>query len=213
MGAIKAGNADWVDLGLGRRPGTAGPAGYTPGQHHPDPFAGDAAKFTITSANADQYADKLSPGHLALLKAYPRPTRCRSTRRTAAPRTRSGFTTLANATTAELTAGGNGIVGAAEGIPFPIPQNGLEAIWNHLPRAYRGVAVHRATARQVAPTAAGSYIAGPDFEDDVPSSHYAAEGATIASRSTTTSSTSSRRSPARPRSPARSSSSTRPWTR
>src|SRR5690349_12573916 len=70
LGGEKAGNADgsipaW-NGGL-----TAGPAGYTPGMHHPDPYAGDAAKFTITGANADQYADKLTAGHLALLKAYP----------------------------------------------------------------------------------------------------------------------------------------------
>src|SRR3954467_15802076 len=68
LGGEKAGNADgsipaWTG-GI-----TAAPAGYTPGQHHPDPFASDAAKFTITAANADQYADKLSAGHLALLKA------------------------------------------------------------------------------------------------------------------------------------------------
>ena len=45
---------------------------------------------------------------------------------------------------------------AAEGIPFPIPQNGQEVIWNHKMK-YRGVAVKR-WANQAAPTASGSYI-------------------------------------------------------
>ncbi|HSG53116.1 MAG TPA: DUF1329 domain-containing protein, partial [Rheinheimera sp.] len=59
------------------------------------------------------------------------------------------------ATKAELVEGGNGIINAAIGIPFPMPQNGLEAIWNHLLR-YRGVAASR-NGGQAAPTAAGAF--------------------------------------------------------
>ena len=44
------------------------------------------------------------------------------------------------AATAGLVDSGNGVSGAAIGIPFPIPSNGLEAIWNHLLR-YRGTTV------------------------------------------------------------------------
>ena len=40
----------------------------------------------------------------------------------------------------ELFQGGNGIQNATMGIPFPIPQNGLEAIWNHTLR-FRGEGV------------------------------------------------------------------------
>ncbi len=43
----------------------------------------------------------------------------------------------------------------AEGVPFPIPQNGLEAIWNHLLR-YRGDSVWRVVGQAV-PTAGGDY--------------------------------------------------------
>jgi hypothetical protein len=56
---------------------------------------------------------------------------------------------------AELVQGGNGIINAAIGIPFPIPANGLEAIWNHTVR-YRGVAATR-NGGQAAPTATGDY--------------------------------------------------------
>ncbi|MCZ6507409.1 MAG: DUF1329 domain-containing protein, partial [Acidobacteria bacterium] len=69
VGAEKAGNADgtipaWTG-GI-----TSPPAGYKPGDHHPDPYACDAVLFTITGANIDQYADKLTPGHQAMLETY-----------------------------------------------------------------------------------------------------------------------------------------------
>ena len=38
------------------------------------------------------------------------------------------------ATTAQLAAGGNGVVGAVEGIPFPVPTEGVEPFWNHVLR-------------------------------------------------------------------------------
>ena len=47
------------------------------------------------------------------------------------------------------------MLNAAEGIPFPIPRNGLEAIWNHLMR-YRGKTT-TGVSGQAVPTANGSY--------------------------------------------------------
>ena len=163
LGGEKAGNADgsipaW-NGGI-----TTAPAGYTPGQHHPDPFAGDAVKFTITGANADQYADKLSAGHLALLKAYPDYTMpVYATHRSASNPQRIYDATRQYATTAALAEGGNGITGAVIGTPFPIPQNGLEVIWNHLTR-YRGVAASRHIS-QAAPQRNGIYSL-VDFDDE-----------------------------------------------
>jgi hypothetical protein len=63
--------------------------------------------------------------------------------------------TAKNAPNIELVQGGNGIKGSAIGVPFPLPKNGLEVIWNHITR-YRGVAVKR-WGGQAAPTADGSY--------------------------------------------------------
>jgi len=163
LGGEKAGNAD------GSIPSWDGgimtpPAGYKPGDHHPDPFASDAVLFTITAANADQYADKLSVGHLALLKAYPTyKMPVYPTRRSASNPQRIYDATKQNATTAQLTEGGNGIAGSVVGIPFPIPQNGLEAIWNHLTR-YRGVAARRLIS-QAAPQRNGSYTL-VNFDDE-----------------------------------------------
>ena len=47
------------------------PAGYEPGDWHPDPFAGDEPLFTITAENAKEHAEHLSDGQRALLAAYP----------------------------------------------------------------------------------------------------------------------------------------------
>ena len=45
--------------------------------------------------------------------------------------------TRRNAEKARLLEGGNGFAEAYGGIPFPIPQSGVEAVWNHVAR-YRG---------------------------------------------------------------------------
>jgi hypothetical protein len=63
--------------------------------------------------------------------------------------------TIANATKGQLVNNGNGIDNASVGVPFPIPQNGLEAIWNHITR-YRGEAAQR-WLNQAAVTANGKY--------------------------------------------------------
>lgn len=119
------------------------PTGYKAGDHHPDPFAADQPLYTITGANAAPHEARLTAGQLAVLKAYPsyRLT-VYPTRRSASNPPRIYEATRRNATTAQLVSGGNGIGGATVGIPFPIPQNGLEVLWNSLTR-YRGVAASR----------------------------------------------------------------------
>ncbi|MCG6872430.1 MAG: DUF1329 domain-containing protein [Gammaproteobacteria bacterium] len=155
MGAEKAGNAE------GSIPAWTGgitkpPAGYKPGDHHPDPFSGDQPLLTITGANADQQAARLSPGQLALLKAYPKYKMVvYPTHRSASVPAYVSAATARNAQTAKLVADGNGVSDAIIGIPFPQPKNGHEVIWNHLLR-YRGVAAERWIG-QAAPTRGGSY--------------------------------------------------------
>ena len=122
LGAEAKGNADgsipaWTG-GI-----TTPPAGYKPGQHHPDPFAADQPLFTITGANAGQYAEKLSPGQQAVLKAYPSYKMVvYPTRRSASNPQRIHDATKANVATAKLVGGGNGLSGATIGVPFPIPR-------------------------------------------------------------------------------------------
>ena len=156
MGAIKAGNAEGTipawDGGL-----SSPPAGWEKGTHFIDPFAGDAPLFTITAANMNQYADKLTEGQKALLTTYPDTYKMivYPTHRSAAYPQRIYDATKHIASTARLTEGGNGVTGAINGIPFPIPKEGVQVIWNHLFR-YRANSASR-TIGQAAPTRGGSY--------------------------------------------------------
>lgn len=156
MGAVKAGNADgsipeWTG-GI-----TTPPAGYTVGDHHPDPFSGDKVKYTVTAKNVSEYKEFLTPGQVKLFETYPDTFKMNvyQTRRSASFPEHVYQATLANATRSELIQEGNGISQAAIGVPFPIPKDGLEAIWNHVLR-YRGEAVTR-EGGQAAPTASGDY--------------------------------------------------------
>ena len=163
LGAEAAANAD------GSIPAWNGgvmqaPAGYKPGTHHPDPFAADHPLYTVGSANSAQFEAKLTPGTLALLKAYPSyKLAVYPTRRSAANPQRVYDATRRNATTASLVEGGNGVRGAILGIPFPLPQSGLEAVWNHLTR-YRGVAALRTVAQAAVERGGGYQLV--QFEDE-----------------------------------------------
>jgi hypothetical protein len=138
IGAERAGNADGTipawDGGL-----TQPPAGWNTGQGYVDPFADDKPLFTITAANAAQYADELSPGLQALLKKYPQHFRMNvyPTRRTAALPKDVTDRVLEQAPKVELNGFGLKNLGGST-TPFPIPSSGLEAIWNHLVRYVGG---------------------------------------------------------------------------
>jgi len=156
LGGEKAGNADgsipaWTG-GI-----TSAPAGYSAGDFHPDPYAGEKPEFVITAANYQQYADQLSEGLKKMFETYPDTFKLPvyKTHRSASNPQFVYDATKENATRATLLDDGNGMAGAAVGIPFPIPANGLEAIWNHIAR-YRGPAVQR-NGGQAAVTAGGDY--------------------------------------------------------
>ena len=135
---------------------TTPPAGYQPGMHHPDPYAGDAVQYVVNSKNLEQYKEQLPEGLKALLQKQPEYfLRVFPAHRSAAVPQRIYDATKQNAQSAELIAGGNGVDGVAGGIPFPIPKNGLEAIWNHIMR-YRGDQIHF-TTNQAAVLSNGSY--------------------------------------------------------
>lgn len=177
LGAVKAANQD------GSIPAWAGgitkaPSGYQAGQPHPDPFASDQPLYEITGANADKYKDLLSPGQMAMLKRYSDyKMKVYPSRRSAGYTKAIYDAVIQNATTAELTADGNGIKNATRSVPFPIPKNGLETIWNHLTR-YRGETTER-SVKQVVPTPDGAFTP-VQFSEKVMWA-YNREGATIQS--------------------------------
>lgn len=136
FGAIRAGDPA---LGIpawsgGLRQAPAGFAG--PGSFAVDPFPEQRPQLIIDAHNRAEHAEHLSEGVQALFSAYPATFRLPvypSERTFAAPpEVYAG--TRKNATRAQLAEGGNGFSGAVGGIPFPLPQNGLEAIWNHIAR-------------------------------------------------------------------------------
>nr|WP_223271548.1 DUF1329 domain-containing protein [Colwellia hornerae] len=136
---------------------TSVPAGYTVGDHHIDPFSTDKVKYTITAANVGEYKAMLTPGQVKLFETYPDTYKMHvyQSRRSASYPEHVYQASIDNAGRTELVEGGNGIVNAAVGIPFPVPSDGLEAIWNHILR-YRGEALTR-EGGQAAPTASGDY--------------------------------------------------------
>ncbi len=138
VGAEKAGNKD------GSIPEYTGgittiPANFKKGSGiRPDPFAGEKPLFSINANNMNQYTDKLTEITKALMKKYPSyRIDVYKTHRTVAFPKYVTDATLVNAVSAQTTSGGLSLRNAKSGIPFPIPKDGFEAMWNHLCR-YEG---------------------------------------------------------------------------
>src|ERR1700754_4042100 len=139
IGAEKAGNKDGTipayTGGL-----TTAPAGFDKASGvRPDPFANEKPTVSIDAKSMDKYADKLSEGTKALMKAnadfridvYP-------THRTAAYPKSVLENSIKNATRAKIAEDGLSMSDARGGIPFPIPKTGNEAMFNFLGR-YQGI--------------------------------------------------------------------------
>ncbi|GGO76450.1 hypothetical protein GCM10011348_03690 [Marinobacterium nitratireducens] len=135
LGAERAGNAD------GSIPAWDG--GFTEVSERTlrdgkrlDPFADDKPLYSVTAANMAEYADKLTDGVKAMLERYPDSYRIDvyPTRRSAAAPQWVYDNTARNAIRAKLTDSSAGPIpdGAYGGIPFPIPQDANEVMWNHL---------------------------------------------------------------------------------
>ncbi|EJM15978.1 Protein of unknown function (DUF1329) [Pseudomonas sp. GM21] len=155
MGAEMAGNADgsipsWKPMA--KNIGTVDSKGFLS-----NPYANEKPLFTITAQNVEQYKAKLAPGQYAMFKRYP------ETYKIPVYPSHRGSTVPAdvfaaikkNATDTKLVSGGNGLENFETAIPFPIPQSGIEVIWNHITR-YRGGSVTR-LVNQATPQPNGSY--------------------------------------------------------
>lgn len=114
-----------------------------------DPYAADVPGRVIQAADVDEALEsRLSAGQRALLARFPDTYQLPiyPTRRSAAYPAFVYAATRRNALTVELKDEGENFSGAAQGVLFPIPQDGREAIWNHLLR-YRGVGLRRSVAQ------------------------------------------------------------------
>ena len=165
VGAERAGNA------AGTIPPWKGgitepPAGYVPGEQHIDPWPEDGVLHTITAANMADYADHLSPGQQALLRAYPDSWRIQvyPTRRSASFPEWVYQAIEDNARNATvLREGKGGVAGTNVSSPFPIPASGVEAVWNHNLR-WRGIRIQRSFG-QAAVTSRGRYTVTLSLQD------------------------------------------------
>jgi hypothetical protein len=139
FGAIKAGNASgtippWTG-GL-----TKAPPGFVPGSGYwVDPFKDEKPLVRIDAKNMEKYADNLSEGQKKLLKKYPDYyLDVYPSHRTAAFPEKVMQATMRNATTCKSRKDGLAIEPACRGgLPFPLPRNGREAMWNQILR-YQG---------------------------------------------------------------------------
>ena len=121
-------------------------------------YKDDKPLFSIDASNADKYVDKLSPGQLAMLKQikgyrmdiYP-------TRRSCGVPDFVAANTKQNVGTAKIGADGWGLTEATmPGYPFPMPEDGTQAMWNAKMR-YRGVGIdYKNTVTSVSPRKGGS---------------------------------------------------------
>ena len=135
LGGERAGNADgsipaWDG---GYKGGGSGPSlGDIPTSIFPN----EKPIYKIDAASAGKYDKLLSDGSKALLKKYPDSFRIDvyPTRRTARASDAVYAAVAANAVRCETTHGGVSLKGCAGGIPFPIPKQGVEVMWNHLLR-------------------------------------------------------------------------------
>lgn len=156
LGAEQAGNANGtIPAWQGGLPKNAG---SLQNGFRDNPFPAEQPLFVIDAQNYSQYQDKLSPGQIAMFKRYAATYKMPvyTTHRSAGVPAEVAQDISNNALSTTLIEGGNGIENFKTAIPFPIPQNGLEAIWNHIAR-YRGKTSLRQTSLAV-PQVNGVYV-------------------------------------------------------
>ena len=134
VGANPAANADGsIPAWGGSVRGTPAGVKYAgPGSVYPDPYAAEKPLFVITKENLDQYKDKLSDGMIALFEKYPESYRMpvypshRDFRYSEQYEARTKW----NVGNAKLVNGIDGLQRYTGAIPFPLPSDGAEVIWN-----------------------------------------------------------------------------------
>lgn len=137
VGAEMAGNADgsippWSPDGI------PVPSNFVAGSDdYVNPFADEKPLYTIDESNWKEYAEFLTVGTQALFEKYGADgfkVHVYPTHRGTIRPDWYYANSQKNATTATLVEDGQKIEGNLPGVPFPIPQSGLEVLWNHMIR-------------------------------------------------------------------------------
>ncbi|MCY1483385.1 hypothetical protein D9M68_169650 [compost metagenome] len=131
-GAEMAGNADgsipaW-DGGI-----TKAPADFDPNKGYTNPLASEQPLYTITSENFAQYEQLLAPGQIEMLKRYPSyKMKVYPSHRTLALPQEEYDNIKAEAPGIQAVPGGRGLRNLRKStVPFPVPKDGLEVVFNH----------------------------------------------------------------------------------
>ncbi len=163
FGAEKAGNADGsIPAYTG---GLKSVPGYTSGaDRYINPFKDEKPLYTIDAKNLAQYESLVTEGNKALIKKYPETYHLDvyPSHRTVWYPQWSLENTAKNATTARLAGSveGDSMSGAApdglpfQGVPFPIPKNGYEVMWNFKLHVSPAV-IHRMASAWLVDTSGG----------------------------------------------------------
>ncbi|MCG3171383.1 MAG: hypothetical protein CALGDGBN_02995 [Pseudomonadales bacterium] len=181
VGAERAGNADGsIPAWDGK--GTPVPAGWKPGDDYRNPFPDEKPLYSVTADNMAQYQPFLAEGVAALLDKWGK----QGFRLDVYPTHRNSIQpqwffdgTRKNAADASLVADGQKIEGNVAGVPFPLPQSGVEALWNHMLR-FQGFQAYfkynsyyvDANGKQVLSTTAENYIDYPMYIDQFKQRNY-----------------------------------------
>ncbi|WP_160286810.1 DUF1329 domain-containing protein [Pseudomonas knackmussii] len=157
LGAERAGSAD------GRIPAWQGGLAADALKHlgngtAADPYAGEKPLFVIDASNFRQYQANLSAGQQAMLQRYPGQYRIPvyPSHRSVGVADPQRDWAAHNAANTRLVNGGNGLENFQGALAFPIPRDGLEAIWNHITR-YRGGSL-MTVSDSAAPQAGGGFV-------------------------------------------------------
>ncbi len=137
LGAERAGNADgsippWDPSSL------VVPNDFIPGSdNYVNPYKGEASLYVVDANNWQEHTENLTEGTKGLLQKYGADgfkLNVYPSKRVAETPDWVYTNTVKNATGAELVADGQKIEGNYPGTPFPLPQSGLEVLWNHMVR-------------------------------------------------------------------------------
>lgn len=140
LGAEKAGNAAGTipafEGGLCKAVPGYKPKNGKDGWPYIDPFADEKPRLVIDSKNMTQYADQLTEGTKVLLERYPETFKVNvyPTHRTACFPDYVYKNTVERVMNPKLVGNAPGVTGAHAQVPFPIPKNGYEVMWNALLR-------------------------------------------------------------------------------
>ncbi|MGQ0698560.1 MAG: DUF1329 domain-containing protein [Panacagrimonas sp.] len=153
---------------------TAPPPCHAAGQRYCNPFAADKPLTTISATNLDAWRDQLPAGQIDLLLRHPQTYRIAvyPSRRSFANPGAVYEAAYRNALKASLAPSGNAVREAALAVPFPVPKNGVEPIWNHRLR-YRGPGYSRRFSQASVTTSGEASLVRVREDVDVP---YASTG-------------------------------------